>query len=310
MRIVFCGTPDFALPSLRAVAREFEVVGVFTQPDRVNGKRVIAPPVKEEAKKLGLEVFQCENISKDGFADLCSLNPDCIVTCAFGHFLYRKVLALPKYGVINVHGSLLPEFRGASPVQSAVLAGKKESGVTIMRTAFEMDSGDILLVAKTPIGENETAGELFDRLSILGADALVKGLKLIESGKAEFIPQDNSKATFCEKFTKEYGKIDFNKTPEELKHFVLGLNPWPSAYTYLPDGKLFKIHKLLASENEFDCPVGTVIYSDTAHGIVVSCKGGSVILTEVQEEGGRKMDANSFVLGHNLKGLVLCSDKK
>lgn len=310
MRIVFCGTPDFAIPSLRAVAEKFDVVGVFTQPDRINGKRVIAPAVKTEALRLGLPVFQCENISKDGFEQLKALEPDCMVTCAFGHFLYRKVLALPKYGVINVHGSILPKFRGASPVQSAVLAGEKETGVTIMKTAFEMDAGDILLVEKTEIGETETAGELFDRLSILGADALVKGLELIENGQAIFVPQDGNKATFCEKFHKEYGKLSFDKTPEELRRFVLGLNPWPSAYTRLPNGKLFKIHKLVVSNEKFDCEVGKVVYCDSKRGLVVACKDGSVVLTEVQEEGGRKMDAESFILGHDISGVVLGTDRE
>ncbi len=308
MRIVFCGTPDFAIPSLRAVNEHFDVVGVFTQPDRGNRRGTICPPVKIEAQKLGLKVFQCENISKDGFEDLKSLEPDCIVTCAFGHFLYRKVLALPKYGVINVHGSLLPKYRGASPIQSAVLNGEKESGVTIMRTEFEMDSGDILLVEKTPIAIDETSGELFDRLSVIGAEALVKGLKMIENGTAIFTPQQGE-PTFCEKFTKEYGLLSFDRSSEEIRRLVFGLNPWPSAYTYLPDGKLFKIHKMVVLDKQYDCENGTVVCSDSKNGIIVSCKGGSIKLTEVQEEGGKRMDANSFILGHDLKGVVFNSNK-
>lgn len=308
MRIVFCGTPDFAIPSLRAVNEHFDVVGVFTQPDRGNRRGVICPPIKIEAQKLGLKVFQCENISKDGFETLKSLEPDCIVTCAFGHFLYRKVLALPKYGVINVHGSLLPKYRGASPIQSAVLNGEKESGVTIMRTEFEMDSGDILLVERTPIAIDETSGELFDRLSVIGAEALVKGLKMIENGTAVFTPQQGE-PTFCEKFTKEYGLLSFDKSPEKIRRLVFGLNPWPSAYTYLPDGKLFKIHKMVVLDKEYDCANGTVVCCDSKNGIIVSCEGGSIKLTEVQEEGGKRMDANSFILGHDLKGVVFNSSK-
>lgn len=303
MRIVFCGTPDFAIPSLRAVTKEFEVVGVFTQPDRGNGRRIIEPPVKVEAKRLGLPVYQCENISKDGFDDLVNLKPDCIITCAFGHFLFRKVLSLPKYGVINVHGSLLPKYRGASPVQSAVLNGETETGITIMRTAFEMDSGDILNVERVPILPNETAGELFDRMAELGAKALIKGLKLIESGEAVFTPQDHSKATYCEKLEKDFGNIDFNKTPIELKHFVLGLNPWPSAYTHFPNGKLFKIHRIEIVEGDFGEETGKVVVADTKNGIIVSCKNGGIKLLEVQEEGGKKMDANSYIIGHNIRGI-------
>lgn len=308
MRIVFCGTPDFAIPSLRAVSEHFDVVGVFTQPDRGNRRGTICPPVKVEAQKLGLKVFQCENISKDGFETLKSLEPDCIVTCAFGHFLYRKVLALPKYGVINVHGSLLPKYRGASPIQSAVLNGEKESGVAIMRTEFEMDSGDILLMEKTPIAIDETSGELFDRLAVIGAETLVKGLKMIEDGTAVFTPQQGE-PTFCEKFTKEYGLLSFDKTPEDIRRLVFGLNPWPSAYTYLPDGKLFKIHKIVALDKQYDCANGTVVSCDSKNGIIVSCEGGSIRLTEVQEEGGKKMDAESFILGHDLKGIVFNSNK-
>lgn len=305
MRVVFCGSPDFAEPSLRAVNEKYEVVGVFTQPDRVNGKRVISPVIKNVALELGLPVFQPENISKDGFETLVSLNPDVIVTCAFGQFLYRKVLNLPKYGVINVHGSILPKYRGASPVQSAVLNGETETGVSIMRTAFEMDSGDVLFTEIIPILKGETAGELFDRMAVIGAKALVKGLDLIENGEAVFKPQNHSEATYCDKLKKDYGIIDFDKSPIELDNFVRGLNPWPSAYAYFPNGKMFKIHNIEPLDKSYDAQNGTVVSCDTKNGLIVSCGAGSIKLLFVQEEGGKKMDSTSYIIGHNLSGVLL-----
>lgn len=303
MRVVFCGSPDFAIPSLRAVANNFEIVGVFTQPDKINGNRVIEPIVKTVAKELGLNVYQFDSISKEGFDTLRSLNPECIVTCAFGQFLYRKVINLPKYGVINVHGSILPKYRGASPIQSAVLNGEKETGVTIMRTAFEMDSGDVLLCERTPIRDNESAGELFDRLSFIGADALIKGLKMIEQGIAVFTPQDHSQATYCKKLTKDFGLLDFNDNPYEIQLKVRGLNPWPSAYTYLPNGKLFKIHQVEPIDKIYDAPAGEVVNCNIRDGIIVSCTNGALRLLTVQEEGGKKMTWKDFVIGHDFLGM-------
>lgn len=305
MRVVFCGSPDFAEASLRAVNENFEVVGVFTQPDRVNGKRVVSPPVKALALDLGLPVFQPDNISKDGFETLVSLNPDVIVTCAFGQFLYRKVLNLPKYGVINVHGSILPKYRGASPVQSAVLNGETETGVSIMRTVFEMDAGDVLFTEIIQIQKGETAGELFDRMAVVGANALVKGLKLIESGEAVFTPQNHEEATYCDKLKKDYGFVDFSKSAKELDNFVRGLNPWPSAYSFLPNGKIFKIHNVEPLERTYQEEVGTVVSCDTKNGLIVACGVGSIKLLFVQEEGGKKMDATSYIIGHNLMGVLL-----
>lgn len=307
MRVVFCGSPDFAVPSLRAVNEKFEIVGVFTQPDRVMGKRVVCPAIKSVALELGLPLYQPENISKDGFADLVALEPDVIVTCAFGQFLYRKVLKLAPNGVINVHGSILPKYRGASPVQSAVLNGETETGISIMRTAFEMDAGDVMFTEIVPILDGETAGELFDRLSVIGAKALVKGLLMIEKGEATFTAQDHEKATYCEKLQKDYGFIDFNKSAKELDYFVRGLNPWPSAYSYFPNGKIFKIHNIEPLEKSYDAKVGTVVSCDLKNGIIVACGNGSIKLLSVQEEGGKKMDSSSFIIGHNIKGVVLKS---
>lgn len=303
MRIVFCGSPDFSIPSLRAVHKEFGITAIITQPDRIMGKRVTSPIVKKEGESLGIPVYQFEKLSVDGFETLVSLKPDVIITCAFGQFLYRKVLALPKYGVINVHGSILPKYRGASPIQSAILNGEKETGVSIMRTAFEMDSGDVLLCKKTDILPNESAGELFDRLAIIGAEALVEGLRLIFDGNALFTPQDSTQACFCSSFEKKDGLIDFSKSAVEISNKVRAFNPWPSAYTYLPDGKLFKIHSVrVLDENYAEC--GKVVKCDK-DGLVISCGVGSLYLECVQEEGGKRMDSKAFSLGHALLGELL-----
>ncbi len=303
MRIVFCGSPDFSIPSLRAVHKEFGVTAVITQPDRVMGKRITSPVIKKEAESLGIPVYQFEKISVEGFDTLVGLEPDVIITCAFGQFLYRKVLALPKYGVINVHGSILPKYRGASPIQSAILNGEKETGVSIMRTAFEMDSGDVLLCKRTEILPNESAGELFDRLSMIGADALIEGLKLIFSGNAHYVPQDHTKASFCSSFDKKDGLIDFGKSAVEISNKVRAFNPWPSAFTYLPDGKLFKIHSVQVLEDNY--PVAGKIVKCDKDGIVVSTGYGSLYLECVQEEGGKRMDSKVFSLGHSLLGEFL-----
>ena len=301
MRVAFCGSPDFAVPSLEALVKSHEVVGVFTQPDRVMGKRVTEPLVKQAALKLGLPVYQFDSISKEGFETLASLKPDVIVTCAFGQFLRRNVLELAKYGVINVHASILPLYRGAAPIQSAILNGDKETGVSIMRTVYEMDAGDVLLCVKTPIGDEETAGELFDRLSVLGATALIDGLSLIERGNAVFTPQDPEKATFCKKFDKEMGKIDFSLPAKKILNQIRAFNPWPSAYTFLPDGNIFKI--LSAKEvDEVGAP-GEVLYSP--RGIVVACGDTALKLITVQAGGGKKMSAEDYANAHNLKGVVL-----
>ena len=301
MRVVFCGSPDFAIPSLEEVVKVHEVVGVFTQPDRIMGKRVTVPDVKKRASELSLPVYQFDSISKEGFETLASLRPDVIITCAFGQFLRRNVLDLAKYGVINVHASLLPLYRGAAPVQSAVLNGDKETGVSIMRTVYEMDAGDVILCEKTEIGDEETSGELFDRLSLIGAKALIKALDLLEKGEATFTPQDSEKATFCKKFDKEMGKADFSLPAETLRNMVRAFNPWPTLYTYLPDGNIFKIYSATVVDKKG--AAGEVLDDDKT--IVVACGDKALKLNVVQAGGGKRMSAEDYVNAHKLKGVIL-----
>ncbi len=260
MRLIFLGTPDFAVPSLKKIAQsKHEIIAVVTQPDRPRNRGVLTPsPVKQAALELGLNVLQYEKISREGLQDIKNLNPDIMVTCAFGQILSRDLLAVPKYGVINEHASLLPKYRGSSPIQWCVINGEKETGVTIMQTAYEVDSGDILFADKTAIAEDETAGELFDRLSLLASDSILKALDLIESASATFTPQDHSQATFCKLLSKADGKIDWSKSASEIKNFVRGMNPWPCAFTSL-DGKIYKIHKVSVCECDCSGSCGEIV---------------------------------------------------
>ncbi len=301
MRLIFFGTPDFAVPSLKKIAESnHEIIAVVTQPDRPRNRGVMSPsPVKETALELGLKVLQYERISREGVEDIKNLNPDIMVTCAFGQILSRELLAIPKYGVINEHASLLPKYRGSSPIQWCVINGEKETGVTIMKTAYEVDSGDILFADKTFIGEDETAGELFDRLSILAADSIIKALDLIENGKANFVPQNHNEATFCKMLTKADGLIDWSKSAQQIKDFVRGMNPWPCAYTKL-DGMVYKMHKVSVQNNNFSGKAGQIVMADK-NGLIVACGDGAISIDIIQAPNCKKMSAKDYLLGHKLQ---------
>ena len=223
---------------------------------------------------------------------MASLAPDVMVTCAYGQIISQSILDIPKHGVINVHASLLPLFRGSSPIQWAILTGQKRTGVSIMRTALQVDSGDVLLQKSVEIGEQETAGELFDRLAKLGAEALVEGLELIESGRAVFTPQDHSKATHYPMLSKEDGKIDWNCSAKEIVCKIRGMNPWPSAYCRL-DGKIFKIWRAKAVQDQLGVGEIQII----GKSMKIGCGDGAIEALEVQLEGKRRMDTASFVAG-------------
>lgn len=300
MRLIFLGTPDFAVPSLRKIAQsKHEIVAVVTQPDRPRNRGVLTPsPVKAAAMELGLKVLQYERISREGVEDIKALDADIMVTCAFGQILSRELLAIPKYGVINEHASLLPKYRGSSPIQWCVINGEKQTGVTIMQTAYEVDSGDILFADITDIGEDETAGELFDRLSFLAADSIIKALDMIENGEAKFTPQNHSQATFCKMLSKADGVIDWTKSALEIKNFVRGMNPWPCAYTTL-NGEVFKIHRVSVCENLESGRSGEILSADK-RGIVVACGNGAVNIEIIQAPNSKKMSSKDYLLGHKL----------
>ena len=235
MRIVFMGTPEFAVPSLRALLDNgFEVVGAITQPDRPAGRghKLTPCPVKLLAQERGVPVYQFERIkNQEGVDCLRALKPDLVVTAAFGQLLSREILEIPQYGTVNVHASLLPQYRGSAPINWCILEGETEAGVTTMLTDAGMDTGDMLLKASTPIGELETAGELTQRLSELGAQLLIDTLKVYPNGDLKPTPQDAAEASYQPMLTREMGRIDWTKSAEEIARQVRGLNPWPCAYT-------------------------------------------------------------------------------
>lgn len=304
MRIVFFGTPDFALPSLQAAYDSGnEIVAVVTQPDKERDRRVMSfSPIKKLALKLGLKVLQYDKVSKEGVEELSALNADLFVTCAFGQILSQKILDIPPLGTINVHASLLPKYRGSAPIQWAIINGEKLTGITIMRTALKVDSGDILLQSVVEIGERENAGELFERLAKEGGATLSKALEIIKSGVAEYIPQNHDEATLCRMLCKEDGKIDFSLDAKQVERLIRGVTPWPSAYAYLDD-KIFKVLSAQVSDRNISENCGTVkIIGKEA---LVACGNGSIKLCEVQLEGKKRQDISAFILGHDIDGKVL-----
>ena len=307
MRIIFLGTPDFALPSLKSIIEAgHSLIAVVCQPDKpsVRGK-IRFSPIKQYAIDNGIPVYQFAKIRVDGVDTIKELNPDIMVTVAYGQIISQEILDIPKYGVINVHGSLLPKYRGAAPIQQAVIDGETETGITIMQTALSVDSGDILLTVKTPIYPDETAGELFDRMAEIGAEAVVKGLEMIEQGTAKFVPQNHSEATFCKIFKKEMGLVDFDTDFCTLKNFVRGMTPWPGAFTHI-DGKTMKIFSVSKADMNSDLPCGAILAADSKHGLIVKIKDGSISVDQLQIEGGKRMDAKSYLLGHKIEiGCIL-----
>ena len=304
MRIVFMGTPDFASASLKKLIDEkFDVVGVFTQPDKPKGRgmELCASPVKELALENGLPVFQPVKM-RDGtaLAQIKALEPDILVVVAYGRILPDDILAVPKYGAINVHGSLLPKYRGAAPIQWAVLNGDKVTGVTTMYLASEMDTGDIIYTAETEIGEYETSGELFDRLKDMGAELLVKTLRDIDAGTAPRAPQDHSKASYVTMLDKSICPIDWNKTPREVLKHIYGLQPWPVAKMEL-EGKTVRVFAAKYTDGKTEKTPGAVVSTDKG-GLEIACAGGETLLiTELQAPGKKRMGAEDYLRGHQIK---------
>ena len=304
MRIVFMGTPDFASASLKKLIDErFDVVGVFTQPDKPKGRgmELCASPVKELALENGLPVFQPVKM-RDGtaLAQIKALEPDILVVVAYGRILPDDILAVPKYGAINVHGSLLPKYRGAAPIQWAVLNGDKITGVTTMYLASEMDTGDIIYTAETEIGEYETSGELFDRLKDMGAELLVKTLRDIDAGIAPRTPQDHSKASYVTMLDKSICPIDWNKTPREVLKHIYGLQPWPVATMEL-EGKTVRVFAAKYTDGKTEKVSGAVVSTDKG-GLEIACADGETLLiTELQAPGKKRMGAEDYLRGHQIK---------
>ena len=301
MRVVFMGTPDIAATCLKKILDDgFEVVGVYTQPDRPKGRgmKMVFSPVKELAIANNIPVFQPENFREDAtIEEFAALKPDICAVVAYGRILPQRVLDIPTKGCVNIHASLLPQYRGSAPYQWAVLDGCKETGVTAQHMALKMDAGDIIDVAKTPIGENETAGELLDRLAVLGADLLSSVLTRFAQGNVAGTAQDESQVSFAPMLDKSMCPIDWNKTARQVHDQVRGLHPWPVA-TAVIGGKIFKIHQTVVCEGS-----GTPgqILELTKTGLKVACGEGAVEIRSLQAEGGKRMAAPDYFRGHPLE---------
>lgn len=300
MRIVFMGTPDFAVPSLQAlIDAGHDVCAVYTQPDKPQGRKQIltAPPVKTLALEHDIPVFQPNTLkSEDEQARLRELAPEVIIVVAYGKLLPKAVLDIPPHGCINVHGSLLPRWRGAAPIQWAVIAGDEMAGVTTMQMAEGLDTGDMLLTYETKVGEKETAGELFDRLAQSGAELLTQTLVKLDEITPR--PQDDAQSCYAHMLDKQMAVIDWSKSAHEIDCLIRGLNPWPIALTTLSGERL----KVFAAEKAAgNGEPGTVLEADPKKGLTVACGEGALKLTEIQLVGGKRMKTTDFLRGHSLE---------
>ncbi len=310
MNILFMGTPDFAKESLEAIYNaKYNIIGVVTNPDKPKGRgmKMLASPVKEFALEKNIPVFQPLKVRKNTefIEEIKELKPDVMCVVAYGKILPKEILDIPQFGCINVHGSLLPKYRGAAPIQWAVINGDKETGITTMYMDVGMDTGDMILKEKVSIGENETTGELWDRLSKIGGELLVKTLKLIEAGNAPRTKQGED-YTIAPMLDKEMSKIDWeNKTAEQIKNLIRGLNPIMGAYTFV-NGKKLKIwkaqvveeNKILTSDNKIKN--GDIILADAKQGLFFKAKDGILEAIEIQAENCKRMNAKDFLRGNKL----------
>lgn len=298
MNIIFMGTPDFAVPTLeKLISSEHTVTAVYTQPDKPRGRKmVLTPPeVKVVAMENNIPVYQPTTFKDEAvMAELSALNPDVIVVAAYGKLLPKAVLDLPKYGCVNVHGSLLPKYRGAAPIQRAVLDGEKVTGVTTMQMAEGLDTGDMLLFYETEILPNETSGELFDRLAIAGADLLLETLEALQNGTVTPQKQDDSLSTYAKMIDKSMCPIDFTKTAQQVHNQIRGLKPWPVATAEI-NGKRLKIHKSAVSTLKGNA--GEVV---SLNPLTVACSDYSVEILELQPEGKKAMDFKAYLAGNKL----------
>ena len=304
MRIVFMGTPDFAVPSLNALCETgHKIVGVFTQPDKPRGrKQELTPPeVKVCALEHGLSVYQPASLRTDeAYALLCSLDPDIIIVAAYGKILPKSIIDLPQYGCVNVHASLLPKYRGAAPIQWAVLNGEKETGVTIMQMNEGLDTGDILIQKSIPINDDDTAESMFDKLAGLGAAMMRDALPLIERGELTPIPQDDALSTYSPMIDKSLCDIDWSMSADQVHNRVRGLYSWPIAQTVY-NGKKLRIFRTSVTDGRGE--PGEII---ALSPLTVACGENAVAVHELQLEGKKRMKAADFLLGHRLEiGTIL-----
>lgn len=310
MRILFMGTPDFAVPCLEILDKKHKIIGVFTKVDKINkrGKKIEYLPVKQYAIDKNIPIYQPNSLKDEETKNIIKeLNPDLIVVVAYGKIIPKDIIDMPKFGIINVHSSLLPRFRGAAPINAALMAGDEKSGVTIMYVAEGLDTGNIILAKETPITEEDNFETLHDRLKFLGAEALDEAVNLIEKGENESIPQDDSLATFVKPFKKEDLKIDWNKSKEEIFNFVRGISPVPCAWT-MDEDKLLKVYEVKKYDKVYENGVnGEIVDKVKGKGPVVKVMGGSLIITSAKPEskkilsGADLLNGNFIKIGNTLK---------
>ena len=298
LRTVFMGTPAFALQTLQGlIDAGCNLVGVYTQPDRPKGrgKQMAAPPVKELARQHGIPVYQPQKLRQpEVVAELEALAPDLIVVVAYGQILPKSVLDIPTHGCINVHASLLPKYRGAAPINKANIDGATETGITTMDMDVGLDTGDMLVKMTLPIGAEETAGELHDRLAVLGRETMEETLRQLCAGTLQREVQDDTRSTYAPMMKKEDGRIDWSRSALDVHNLVRGLDPWPGAYTIL-DGELLKLARTTPEDNG-DAPPGTVIAADR-DGVRIACGNGSLLVRELQLAGRKRLGAADFLRG-------------
>ena len=303
MRVVFLGTPEFGVPSLRAlVGAGLDVVGVFTQPDKPKGRgnKMLPSPVKACAQELGLPVFQPVKIRLDGVEDLRALKPDLCVTAAFGQILSQEILDIPAIGTVNVHSSLLPKYRGSAPINWAIIEGETVTGVTTMMTDKGLDTGDILLQKEIAILPGETAEELTARLAPIGAELLIETIRRLEAGDCPRQKQNEAESSYFPMLKKEMGEIDWRMTAREIVHRVRGLTPWPGTCFAWGNGETVKVWKAEEAENPGLEP-GQIVAADARQGLIIAAGEGAVRVIELQAPGGKRMNAKDYLRGHPIQ---------
>lgn len=310
MRIIFLGTASFSSTVLKGLIRDgHNIVAVVCQPDKPSGRgnKVIFPEIKMVALELNIPVYQFNKIRVDGVETLKNIGADIMVTASYGQILSQEIIDICPFGIINVHGSLLPKFRGATPIQSAIMEGEKETGVTIMKTEAGIDTGDMLISEKVKIEDDDTYGSLSQKMAEVGARLCSKALSQIENGDANFTPQDETKATYCKMFKKEDTKIDFNKSSKKIVDFIRALNPNPIAY-FMLGCESFKVFSARSVEYSGSEKNGTVIFADGKKGFVVRCLDGAVELLEITPPSSKKMSAKSYLNGKKIELGSICNE--
>lgn len=299
------GTPDFAVPSLEMLINEgYKVVAVVTQPDKPKGRgnKMAAPPVKEIALKHGVEVLQPSKVKTAEFIEqIRELNPDLLITAAYGKILSKELLEVPKYGCINVHGSLLPAYRGAAPINWVVINGEKKTGITTMFTDVGIDTGDMLLKKELDIGPDMTVGELHDKIAVIGAEVLKDTLIELKKGTLKRIPQEDSQSSYAPMISKELGLIDWSKKALEIHNLVRGTDPWPGAYTFLEGNRMRVWKTMLVEEKTDNNQENGLILSVDDEGVLVKCSEGCILIKELQFDSSKRMAVKDYIRGHHIK---------